>query len=159
MKYGLLGKRWLSSSPWNVTPFQRLIFHSAACCEHTRLYIEAYIHSDNIYVNGSAWESGSLQNDAWIIRNKKWLPAFDLHLMVPSCSGMKVAIWILWIDGLVSFKRTNFFQYWISPSGRRGIIFLHQLHAMLSRQSFRVVRPWGFLLALYTPVLLQYAAM
>jgi len=48
MKYNLLEKRWLSSSPWNVTPFQRLIFHCAACCKLTRLYIEAYVHSKNI---------------------------------------------------------------------------------------------------------------
>lgn len=61
-----------------------------------------------LHVNGSAWESGSLQNDAWIIRNKKWLPAFDLHLMVPRCSGMNAAVWIWWTDGLLSLKRSFF---------------------------------------------------
>lgn len=41
-----------------------------------------------LYVNGSAWESGSLQNDTWIIRNKKWLTAFDCHLLVPGLPSL-----------------------------------------------------------------------
>lgn len=113
-----------------------------------------------LYINGSAWKSGSLQNDAWIRRNRKRLPAFDLHLMVASCIERKTAIWIWWTDGLVSLKRTDLFQYWISPSGRWRVFFPYTSFMICSLIGHSECSDFGvFLVTLYTPVILQYVAM
>lgn len=110
-----------------------------------------------LYINGSAWKSGSLQNDPWIRRSRKWLPAFDLHLMVLSCSERKAAIWIWWTDGLVSLKRTDFFNIgFLHLGGGELFFFLHQVHYMFAHQPFRVFRFWGFFA---DPVYSSYTAV